>query len=1040
MTVGAFSVKNPVFVNLVLLLFVVLGITSFRSMPREVFPSVPLDMVTVTTVYPGVSPEEIEKIITIPEENALQGVDGINEIDSQSREGMSLILAKVDQDRDLKKVSQDMESALNRMDPLPDDAKSPVVQEIETRYPVINISVYGNTSEDVRREISDELEDRILEIPGVGEVLKSGYRDREIWVEVDPHRLDAYHLPISEVVLALKRRNLNLPAGILKGIRQEFLIRTVGEFRSTKEILDTVIRKGTDGGMVRIRDVADVKNTFEEASRFGRSNGARAITLIVTKQARGDTIKIADAVKKLKSDLESHLPAGAHLSLSQDNSQWIRNRLHTLYVNGSIGFILVCTILFLTLNWRIALFTALGIPFSFLGAFTFMKFFGMTINMLTLFSLIVVLGIVVDDAIIIAENVFRHLAMGKSPSRAAIEGTNEVVTPVFAAVSTTIAAFLPMLMMTGILGKFMRVIPIVVNFALIASLVEALLTLPSHLADFAPSTSRTRPLFGSGKRFRSYKRRFARALGWLLRRRYKVLLSLLLVTIVTGLIARYEIPFVLFDTNDIPSFIVQIETPEGSPLIRTEAVIARIEKRLLRFPKNEITTLSSLVGSHFDPSSGRTQTGTQLGQVMVELPQFNAENRVNGYQVLEKARRALRGISGIKKMEFVKIQAGPPVGKAVEVRIRGKELPVLRRLSGKIQAYLKTLPGTRDIQDDLEGGKKELIVRVDEKKAALFGIHVEDVALALKSYYGGIKTSEIHRKKDQIDVIVRMAPKFRSDYTLIKTLKVANASGELIPLSMVTKRSLQEGSGVIRRKDQRRTITVTADVDTGITTSSAVKKKIEKQFGTLAGTYPGYSFAFAGEQKEQMESVQSLIDAFLISIITIYIILGTLFRSFIQPFVVMIAVPFAFIGVIIGHLVMGISFGLLSMIGMVAMVGIVVNDSLVLLDFINKSRSAGMSRWRSIITATETRFRPIILTSLTTIAGVSTLAFQRTGQAAFLAPMALSIFWGLTFSTILTLVIVPCFFAVVEDVQIWIRKKLGITVDWAAREKERAKL
>ncbi len=1040
MTVGAFSVKNPVFVNLVLLMFVALGVTSFHGMPREVFPTVPLDLVTVTTIYPGVSPEEIEKIITIPEENAIQGVDGIDETDSQSREGMSLILAKIEQGRDLKKVAQDIESALNRMDPLPEDAESPVVEEIETLYPVINISVYGNAEENVLREISEELEDRILDMPGVGEILKSGFRDREIWVEVDPHRLDAYHLPIAEVVLALKRRNLNLPAGLLKGSREEFLIRTVGEFESADEILDTVIRKGTGGSMIRIRDVAEVRNTFEEASQFGRSNGARAITLITTKQSRGDTIEIADAVKKLKTDLEPLLPKDAHLSLSQDNSQWIRNRLHTLYVNGSIGFILVCAILFLTLNWRIALFTALGIPFSFLGAFTFMKFFGMTINMLTLFSLIVVLGIVVDDAIIVAENVFRHLAMGKSPSRAAIEGTNEVVTPVFAAVSTTIAAFLPMLMMTGILGKFMRVIPIVVNFALIASLIEALLTLPSHLADFAPSTSRSRTLFGSGERFRHYKRRFARALGWLLRRRYKVLLSLFLVTVVIGLIAKYYIPFILFDTDDIPSFIVQIETPEGSPLNLTEEAIAAIEERLLEFPKNEIDTLSSLVGSHFDPSSGRSQTGTHLGQVMVELPQFNAEERVNGYIVLEKARRVLKGISGIKKLEVVEIQAGPPVGKAVEVRIRGKELQVLRHLSSEIREYLHSIPGVKDIQDDLQGGKNELVVKVDEEKAALFGIHVEDVALALKSYYEGIKTSEIHRKKDQIDVIVRMAPEFRHDYALLNTLKVANAAGELIPLSMVTEHSLQEGSGVIRRKDQRRAITVTADVDTDITTSTKVKEKVEKRFGSLADTYPGYSFAFAGEQKEQMESVQSLIDAFLVSIITIYIILGTLFRSFIQPVVVMIAVPFAFIGVVIGHLVMGISFGLLSMIGMVAMVGIVVNDSLVLIDFINKSRAAGMNRWRSIITSAETRFRPIILTSLTTIAGVSTLAFQRTGQAAFLAPMALSIFWGLIFSTVLTLVIVPCFFAVVEDARLWTRKKLGIKVNWTAREEERAGL
>ncbi len=1040
MTVGSFSVKNPVFVNMILLLFILVGIISYRGMIKEVFPSVPLDMVTITTFYPGVASEEIEKIITVPEENAIKGVDGIDDIHSQSREGVSLILAELEQGRDLKKVAQDIESALNRMDPLPKDAESPMVKEIETRYPVINLSVYGNAAERVLREVADEIEDQILDIPGVGEVIKSGYREREIWIEIDPHRLEAYNLPISDVVMALKQRNLNLPGGLIRGINKEFLIRTIGEYGTLNEILNTVIRNWPGESGIKISDVARVRNTYEETTQFGRINGHRAITLIITKQKSGDTIEISDAVKKLRQEMGEFIPDGLFLALSEDNSQWIRNRLHTMYVNGSIGFAIVCVILFLFLNWRIAMFTALGIPFSFLGAFVFMKFFGMSINMLSLFSLIVVLGMVVDDAIIVAENVFRHLGMGKPPVLAAVQGTNEVVMPVFAAVSTTVAAFLPMLLMTGVLGKFMRVIPIVVTFALIASLIEALVTLPSHLADFAPSMERTGKKIGTGDRFRRYKRQFVIILTWCLRRRYRVLITTIIIAVLLGLYAKMYIPFILFESKDIPAFIVQIETPEGTRLSRTEEVIADIEKRLLKFPKNEVKTISSLVGRHFDPTSGRIESNTNLGQVYVELPNFNARDRANGYVVLEKVRGSLKDITGVKKLEVVKIQGGPPVGKAVELQIRGRDIRVLLEISGDIQDYLKTLPGVKDVQDDLARGKQEVVFRIDEKKASLYGIHVEDVAMALKNYFEGVKTSEIHKEKDQIDVVVKLAPEFRNDYSILKTLKVTNQNRELIPISTVADFTLKEGSGVIRRKNHRRAITVTADVDTEVTTSARINKKIEKKFGSISRTYPGYSFAFAGEQKEQTESVQSLIQAFLISIITIYIILGTLFRSFVQPVVVMLTVPFAFIGVVIGHVVMGATFSLLSLIGLVALCGIVVNDSLVLVDFINKNRKAGMGRWRSILAATETRFRPIILTSLTTIGGISTLAFKTTGQAAFLAPMAISIFWGLIFSTILTLVVVPCFFSAVEDIRIWGRRTLGIKVDFVAREQERSNL
>jgi multidrug efflux pump subunit AcrB len=1011
MSIGAFSVNNRVFVNLVLLLFISLGILSYRSMPKEVFPVVPLDMVTVTTVYQGVSPEEIEKIITVPIENAIQGIEGIDEISSSSSEGLSLVQVKLEQGKVLTKVAQDVESSINRMDPLPEDAEDPVVMEVETRYPVITLSLYGRVSERVLREVADELEDMIIDIPGVGEIVMTGYREREIWVEVDARRLEAYAIPITDVVDALRRRNLNLPGGAVKGKRQEYLIRTVGEFKNIEEILNTTVRPTRGGSSITIKDIATVSETYEELLEYGRVNGFRTISLFVTKKADGDVIDIVNKIKKITTDFEKRITLDVHIALTQDSSIYIKNRLQTLYSSGSIGFCVVCIVLFIFLDWKIALITALGIPLSFLGAFAFMNFSGMTINMLSLFSLIVVLGMIVDDAIIVSENTYRYLGLGVAAKDAVIRGTDQVVMPVVAAVSTTMAAFLPMLLMEGNLGKFMRVIPIVVSFALMASLIEAFLTLPSHLADFSPKKIRH-----TKAGYHKFKRIFSQVLISILRWRYVFVLFTITFAGLLAFVARYHIPFVLFSSKDIPAFIVQLTTPEGSPLSFTEKVTKEVEDILLTFPKTEIKEINSLVGNHYDISTGKRDVATNLGQVYVELPEFNAKDRVNGYKVAQHARDALKDIVGVKYLKVMEVQGGPPKGKAVELQVRGKEVGVIEVIAAYIKKYLSTIKGVVDIQDDHNKGKKEMVFTLDEEKSALMHMDVQAVATTLRTFFEGAKTSEIHKEKDQIKVIVKFAPQYRNDIEILKRLKVSNRQGQLIPLTTVGEFNLKEGSAVIRRKDQKRAITVMANVDENVITSTEVNKMVEQRFSNISENYPGYSFYFAGEQKEQRQSLDSLFDAFIIAVVAIYIILGTLFRSFIQPLIVMMAVPFAFIGVVIGHLVMDIPFGILSIIGFVSLSGIVVNDSLVLVDFINKNRLAGLKRWKSIINAAETRFRPIVLTSLTTIGGISTLAFKTTGQAAFLAPMAISIFWGLIFSTVLTLIIVPCFFAIMDDI------------------------
>ncbi len=727
MHISEFSVRQPVLVNLLVILLLVSAFVTYSYMTKEKFPDISLDEVWVYTSYPGVSPEEIERLITIPIEDEVAGIDGIEDITSVSSEGYSQIEIDFEAGvEDFPRKIQEVQNRVNRVEDLPEDAETPEVEEEEWTTIAVVASLSGEIPEDTLKRLSDDLEDDLLDISGVDAVTAIGRRDREIWVEVDPSRLEGYQLSLADVILSLRNKNLDIPGGTLGSGRQEFLVRTMGEAETLEQIERVIIRSTTEGGHVYVRDVAKVIDTFEEATTEGRLNGEKTINLMVMKSRTGDTVRIVRAVKALKRDYENgRLPDGVTLTLTNDASVDIASNLNALYGNGAVGLVLVLIVLCLFVGLRPAVLTAVGLPVAYSIAILLMQYFGITINMLSLFGLILVLGIVVDDAIIICENSCRHIEEGRSPPEAAVIGTKEVTWPVIAAVSTSAAAFMPLLLMTGTLGKFFGVIPKAVTFALVASLVEALFILPSHIADFAkPIPARRSQRMADGW-LQRLTPGYLRLLNFTLDRRYLCVSAVIAVAAGCIAFAYAFMPFVLFPARDVEEFGVTIKMPVGTKLEETGRVVAQLERTALELPEDEVYAVIGRVGTG-QRANYDFQTGTHIGQVVLDLTDRFDRQR-SGLEIVNEYREAIVGIPGPAEVNFLEWREGPPVEPAVEIHLRGDEFEVLRAIADDIRAYLSSIEGTRDITDDFEPGKREARIIVDEEKAYLMGLDMATI-------------------------------------------------------------------------------------------------------------------------------------------------------------------------------------------------------------------------------------------------------------------------------------------------------------------------
>ncbi len=1030
-----FSIRNPLLVNFLLIGIVVVGVMSWRAMPQEIFPVTEKDTIEITTRFEGASPVEVERQVTIPIEEAVEGLGDIDSIESLSREAYSQVLLLLKPNVNADDFLQDVRSAVDTIGGLPEDAERTQVRRLRTRFPVMIVSVYGNAGEDDLIETGKRVKRAIRRIEDVASVNIAGEREWEIWVVFDPYLSAAKKVSLDEISRALKSNIGDRPGGKLSSSEGEIQLRGLGAEPDIQAVREIPIRLNARGGQLKIGDVADVELRLEKEETLGRYEGKPAVNLVVTKTAAGSTIEVSSAVKQLIKDLSQTLPPDIRLGYHSDSSVYIETRLQTVFSSGTVGLLLLLLSLYLLLNFRVAVITALGIPVSFLVAIIVIHYLGFTTNMVSLFAFLIALGMIVDDAIIITENVYSRLEEGTPYMQAASLGAHEVLGPIVASTLTTVVAFLPMFAISGTLGAFITVIPIVVSAALMGSLFEAFVILPSH-ARIAFRNVKVRAQ-RTGAFWRKVLEHYTRWLEWSLNNRYLVSVLAVCVFSIAVVLAMTRIPFQLFGNVEINQFFVNIEAPntygmDDSKRLATE-IEAQIEEVFEGY-EDELEVMLTNVGVLLIDFN-RSKLASHYIQLVVSLEKRRPEGfierfvtplinlrlpsdrgRVRGTdEVIHLIRERLQGMTGVKRFSILKPRAGP-AGSDIVVSIAGPEVGQLREYADEMSEFMKTLDGVYDTRHDVEPGKLEFRYRLNERGREL-GLTQETVSDFVRAGYFGVEVAYANWGKERYPVRVIFPENVRHDVAALLALPLTLPNGKVAYMDSVADVELDRGFSTLLRIDRRRVATVNAEVDLDKTTALEVYNLISDRFGEVFEQRRGYEMVFRGEKRDAIEAFSGLGNALVVAVALIFFILIALFRSLLEPLVVLSAIPFGIIGVVGGHLLFDFNLQFVSMVGFVALSGIIVNDALILVNFASKRRARGGERIAAMIEAGRKRVRPILLTTITTFLGVSPLIFFATGQTAFLSPMAISLGFGLVFATALVLLVLPCFYLVADDLR-----------------------
>ena len=1034
-----FSIRNPLLVNFLLLGLVVIGVLSWRAMPKEIFPVIKEDTIEITTVFEGAAPIEVERQVTIPVEEAVEGLGDIDSIESLSREGYSQVLLILEANVDADDFLQDARAAIDAMDELPEDAERTRLRRLRTRFPVISVSVYGDVGEEDLVETGRDVKRAIQALEGVASVNIAGDREWEIWVTVDPYLAAAKGVSFAEIGAALAGNVGDRPGGRLSSRGGEIQLRGLGAAADVQAVREIAIRTGEDGARLEVGDVAGVELRLETAETLGRYAGKPAVNLIVTKVADGSTIDVSSAVKRLIEETSRTLPPGISIGYHSDSSVYIETRLQTVFSSGVVGLALLLLSLYLLLNLRVAVITALGIPVSFLVAVVVIHYLGFTINMVSLFAFLIALGMIVDDAIIITENTYRHLEEGRPYLQAASLGAREVTGPVVASTLTTVAAFLPMFAVGGTLGAFITVIPVVVSAALLGSLFEAFVILPSHARLVFRNAA------GGARRTSAFWRgvldRYAVWLAWSLRNRYLVsVLAVCLLALALAL-AVTRVPFQLFGEVEIDQFFVNVEAPNTYGIDDSRRLAEEIEARVgevFSGHEEELEVLLTNVGVQL-VDFNRSKIASHYVQLIISLKKRRPEGFIERFvtplmnfrsppaggrtrgteEIINLIRERLRDVPDVKRLSVLRPRAGP-AGSDVVIGIAGPEITRVREYADEMTEFMKTLDGVYDVRHDVEPGKLEFRYRLNERGKNL-GLTQQTVADFVRSGYHGVEVAYANWGKERYPVRLIFPTSVREDAAALSELPLTLPNGRFVYFGAVADVEMDRGFSTLMRVDRRRVATISAEVDLDKTTALEIYAMISARFDRVFEQRHGYEMIFLGEKLEAVESFSGLGKALVIAIVLILFILIALFRSLIEPLVVLLAVPFCVIGVVIGHLLFGFNLQFVSMVGFVALSGIVVNDSLILVNFASRRRQRGADRVTAVIEAGRRRARPILLTTVTTFLGVSPLIFFVSGQTAFLSPMAVSLGFGLVFATVLVLLALPCFYLVADD----LRRRFG---------------
>ncbi|HEY5674645.1 MAG TPA: efflux RND transporter permease subunit [Malonomonas sp.] len=1028
--------RNHVAANLLMFALVIGGIIMGPRVKQEVFPEVSLDMISVSVAYPGAGPEEVEEGILLKIEENLTGVDGIKQMKATAGEGFGKVTAEVYADVDVDEVLQDIKSEIDRISTFPEDAEKPIISKLSNRREVISMVIYGDASEKVLREQAELIRDELLELPDITQVDLSGVRDFEITVEIPEENLRRYNLTLDQVAARIRAASLDLPGGTVKTSGGEILLRTKERRYWGPEYADITILSKMDGTQVRLGEIANVVDGFADSETYGRFDGKPAAMLKVFRIGEQKPTEISELIIAYVNNKSPQLPESLQLAVWSDTTEIFNSRMSLLQKNALLGLTLVVIILGLFLEIRLAAWVMLGIPISFLGTLFVMPWLGLSINMISLFAFILALGILVDDAIVVGENIYEHRQQGKPYVKAAIDGALEVALPVTFSILTTVAAFLPLLFVSGMMGKFIKVIPAIVITLLLMSLIESLLVLPAHLSigkarvangGILDRIDRVRRWFGAAlQRFVDGPYR------WLLKlnmnyRYVSLAIGLAMLMLTVGVVKGGVVKFLFMPEVDGDQITVAIQLQSGVPIEETGRIAELILQKGLETvaeyddqrPEGDsiLRNVYMVVGGNIPgggPAGGNSVSATHLSNIAMFLTE-SAERNLPASDISATWRKKVGEIPGIDSLSFRSNLMR--MGANIDVQLAHKDFAVLEQASDRIRVALREYPGVSDIEDSYARGKQEIKLKL-KPAASTLGITETDLGRQVRAAFYGAEALRLQRGRNEIKVMVRYPEAERRELWNFETMRIRTPAGQGVPLSQAAEIIESRGFSEIKRTDRKRVINVSAMVDAQSANAQEIISDLQQNLlPQLISDYPGLSWDMEGEEKERKESLGSMLDGFKLALVAIFILLAIPFRSYTQPLLIMVAIPFGMIGAVLGHIIMGYNLSLLSLFGLVALSGVVVNDSLLLIDQSNRNRRAGMSLHESIIAAGTRRFRPILLTSLTTFFGLFPMILETSVQAQFLIPMAISLGFGILFGTGIILLLIPALYLILEDVR-----------------------